>query len=204
VIGDLGKQNDELHKIGVRLLPERFLAFAKEVVQKRCNAVGKGVGVQVVVQWVVTVFGIETDFDVVLGPAMSCQNFLHLMAEIAFHFEKRVRRSFSRRLMPCMRQAALGMVYGSTAPFLYLPLGGRRRNSSNLGAVESRFLYLGGLRRFAGLLLFLLKAVEFLVFPEDKSKGRRDDVIRRAGGTNWRGASGAAPSGRIHIHYPVG
>ena len=74
----------------------------------------------------------------------------------------------------------LGTVYGSTAPFLYLPLGGRRRNSSNVGVAESRFLYLGGLRRFAGLLLFLLKAVEFLVFPEDKSKGRRDDVIRRA------------------------
>src|SRR5437667_2744806 len=76
--------------------------------------------------------------------------------------------------------SSLGMVYGSTAPFLYLPLGQRRRNSSNLGAAESLFLYLGGSRRCAGLPLFLLNAVKFLVLPEDKSKGRRDDMIGRA------------------------
>ncbi len=87
IVGDLVKQNDELHEVGVRLLPEGLLALAKQVVQERRDAVGQLIGVEVVVQWVVTVFGIETDFDVVLGPAMSCQNFLHLMAEITFHFE---------------------------------------------------------------------------------------------------------------------
>src|SRR5579859_459327 len=72
------------------------------------------------------------------------------------------------------------MAYRSTVPFPCLPLGGRRRNSSNLVAAESVFLYLGGSGRCASLPLFLLDAVKFFVLPEDKSKGRRHDMIGRA------------------------
>src|SRR5258707_9791041 len=74
----------------------------------------------------------------------------------------------------------LGMAYTSTAPFRFLPLARRRGNFWNLEAAGSLFLHLCGLRGFAGFLLFLLEPVKFLVLPEDKSKGRRHDVIRRA------------------------
>ena len=67
VVGDLMKKDDELDEVGVRLLPEGFLATAKEIVQKRSDVVREGVGVEVVVKRVVAVLGIEADFDVILG-----------------------------------------------------------------------------------------------------------------------------------------
>ena len=48
VVGDLVQKNDELDEVGVGLLPEGFLALAKQVVQKRCDAVGQRVGVEIV------------------------------------------------------------------------------------------------------------------------------------------------------------
>src|SRR5580692_4764228 len=67
VVGGLMKKDDELDEIGVRLLPERFLAAAEQVVQERSNVVRQGVSVQVAVKRVVAVLGIEADFDVILG-----------------------------------------------------------------------------------------------------------------------------------------
>src|SRR5580658_3032722 len=43
VVGDLVEKDDELHEVGVSLLPERFLAAAEEIVQERGDIVGEGV-----------------------------------------------------------------------------------------------------------------------------------------------------------------
>src|SRR5229473_59392 len=87
VVGDLVKKDDELDEVGVRLLPEGFLATAKEIVQERGNVVRKGVSVKVIVKRVVAVFGIEADFDVILGPLVTGKDVFYLPAKIAFHFE---------------------------------------------------------------------------------------------------------------------
>jgi len=68
------KEDDELDEIGVGLLPKRLLATAKEIVQRRGDVVREGVGVQVIVKRVVAVLGIETDFDVILGPLVTCKD----------------------------------------------------------------------------------------------------------------------------------
>ena len=81
------KKDDELDQIRVRLLPEGFLATAKQVVQKGCDAEGQRVGVQVVVEGVVAVFGIEADFDVILAPFVAVEDALHLAAKVTFDFE---------------------------------------------------------------------------------------------------------------------
>src|SRR6202050_3454208 len=60
VVGDLMEKDDELHEVGISLLPERFLAAAEEIVQERCDVVGEGVGVEIIVERVVAVFGLET------------------------------------------------------------------------------------------------------------------------------------------------
>src|ERR1700685_3241021 len=62
VVGDLMEKDDELDEVGVRLLPERLLATAEKVVQKRGDVVREGVGVEVIVKRVVAVLGIEADF----------------------------------------------------------------------------------------------------------------------------------------------
>ena len=49
VVEHLMQQDDELHQVGVGLLPEGFLALAEEVIQQGRDAVGQGVGFQVVV-----------------------------------------------------------------------------------------------------------------------------------------------------------
>src|SRR5580700_1403949 len=59
------KQDDEFYEIGVGLLPEGFFAPAEKIVQKRSDVVGESVGVEVVVKWVVAVFGSKADFDIV-------------------------------------------------------------------------------------------------------------------------------------------
>src|ERR1700733_11146468 len=43
VVGDLVEKDDELHEVGVSLLPERFLAAAEEIIQERGDIVGEGV-----------------------------------------------------------------------------------------------------------------------------------------------------------------
>src|SRR6202795_1544915 len=87
VVGDLVKEDDELDEVGVSLLPEGFLASAKEIVQKRGDVVREGIGVQVVVKRVVAVLGIETDLDVILGPLVSSKDVFYFSAKIAFHFK---------------------------------------------------------------------------------------------------------------------
>ena len=87
VVGDLVKKDDELHEVGVGLLPEGLLATAKEVVQERGDVVGEGVGVQVVVKRVVAVLGIETDFDVILGALVTREDVSYLVAKVALHFK---------------------------------------------------------------------------------------------------------------------
>ena len=67
VVDDLVQQDHELHEVRVRLLPERLLAPAEEVVQERGDAVGQRIGVEVVVQRVVAVRRVEADLDVVVG-----------------------------------------------------------------------------------------------------------------------------------------
>ena len=75
VVGDFVKQDDELDEVRVGLLPERFFALAEEVVQKSCDAVGQGVRVQIVVQGVIAVLGVQADFDVVFGPLIPSPEF---------------------------------------------------------------------------------------------------------------------------------
>src|SRR5579859_6306868 len=87
VVGGLMKKDDELHEIGVRLLPEWFLAAAKEIVQERSDVVREGVSVQVAVKRVVAVLGIEADFDVILGSTVPGENLFDLAAEVPFDFE---------------------------------------------------------------------------------------------------------------------
>src|SRR5260221_4628069 len=87
VVGGLMKKDDELDEIGIRLLPEWFLAAAKQVVQERSDVVRQGVSVQVAVKRVVAVLGIEADFDVVLGSTVPGENFFDLAAEVPFDFE---------------------------------------------------------------------------------------------------------------------
>src|SRR6202051_2273061 len=81
------KKNDELDEIRVGLLPERFLASPEEVIQERSDVVGQSVRVEIVVQGIVPILGIEADFDVVFGPAVACEDFIYPVAEVPFYFE---------------------------------------------------------------------------------------------------------------------
>src|SRR5208283_424714 len=87
VVGGLMKKNDELDEIGVRLLPERLLAPAKEIVQERGDVIRQGVRVQVAVKRVVAILGIEPDFDVILSPTVAGENLFYLAAKVPFDFE---------------------------------------------------------------------------------------------------------------------
>jgi hypothetical protein len=82
VVGGLMKENDELDQVGVRLLPERLLATTEKVVQERGDVVCESVGVQVIVERVVAVFGIEADFDVILGPLVTSKDVFYLPAKV--------------------------------------------------------------------------------------------------------------------------
>ena len=50
VVSDFVKLDDELDQIGVRLLPEGLLAFAKEIVQQGRDVISECVGIQIVVK----------------------------------------------------------------------------------------------------------------------------------------------------------
>ena len=78
VVGDLVQQDDELDEVRVGLLPERFLAFAEEIVQQRRDVVRERVGVEVVVQRVVAVVGVQADLDVVVPRVRAARGFLSL------------------------------------------------------------------------------------------------------------------------------
>ncbi len=81
------KKDDELHEVGVGLLPEGLLATAKEIVEERGNVVRERVGVEIVVKRVVAVIGIETDFDVIVGALVTREDVFYLAAKIAFHLK---------------------------------------------------------------------------------------------------------------------
>ena len=100
------KQDDEFHEVGVGLLPEGFLAPAEEVVQQRSDVVRKGVGIKVVMKRVVTVLGVEADFDIVVGAAVPREDFLDFPAEVAFHFQNE-RMAMTRRKILSSRNGAL-------------------------------------------------------------------------------------------------
>ena len=87
VIGDLVQLDDELDEVRVGLLPERFLAFAEEIVEQRSDVVCERIGVEVVVQRVVSVLGVQVDLDVVVLASVALEDVFHLVAEVAFHFE---------------------------------------------------------------------------------------------------------------------
>src|SRR5258708_26376854 len=87
VVGGLMKKDDEFDEVGVRLLPEGLLSTSEKVVQERGDVVREGVGVEVVVERVVAVLGIETDFDVILGPLVTLKDVFYLAAKIAFDFQ---------------------------------------------------------------------------------------------------------------------
>ena len=63
------KQDDEFDQVRVGLLPERFLAPAVQIVKQGCDAVSQSVGVQVIVQRIVPVQGMEADLDIIVGRA---------------------------------------------------------------------------------------------------------------------------------------
>src|SRR5579862_2729015 len=81
------KKDDELHEVGIGLLPERLLALAEEIVEQRGDAVSKSVGVLIVVEGVVTIGGFEADLNVVLWPPVPCEDGLHLAAKVALDLE---------------------------------------------------------------------------------------------------------------------
>ena len=86
-VDHLAEENHELHEIGVRLLPERLLAAAVQIVQQAGDGVGERVRFEVVVERVVAVRRVESDLDVVLFAPMPPEDFLDLPAEVALHFQ---------------------------------------------------------------------------------------------------------------------
>jgi hypothetical protein len=87
VTGDLVQLDDELHEVGVGLLPEGFLALAEEIVEQRCDVVGERICVEVVVQRVVAVLGVHVELDVVVLASVPLEDVFNLVAEVALHFE---------------------------------------------------------------------------------------------------------------------
>ena len=63
VVSDFVKQDDELHEVGVGLLPEGFFAFAEEIIEQRSDVECEGIGVEVVVQRVVAVLGVRDEIS---------------------------------------------------------------------------------------------------------------------------------------------
>ena len=53
------EEDDELHEVGIRLLPERLFPFAEYVIEERRNAIRERVCVEIVVEWVVPPRAVE-------------------------------------------------------------------------------------------------------------------------------------------------
>ena len=86
-VGDPAQEDHELQQVGVCLLPERLLRFAEQIVQECGDGERHRVRVEIVVQRVVAVTGLEANLDVVVLPSCLFQNPVHLLAEVALHFE---------------------------------------------------------------------------------------------------------------------
>src|SRR5258708_15836636 len=122
VVRGLMKKDDELHEVGVGLLPEGLLATAKEIVEERGNVVRERVGVEIVVKRVVAVLGIETDFDVIVGELVTREDVFYLAAKIAFHLQNQtadtflfVRRFVSQNLLRKRKHAATRFTTANSA-----------------------------------------------------------------------------------------
>jgi hypothetical protein len=81
------KLDDEFDEVGVSLLPEWFFAFCKEIVEQCGDVVGQRIGIQIVVERVVTIVGIQVDFDIICFSSMAYEDVSYLMAEVAFDFK---------------------------------------------------------------------------------------------------------------------
>ena len=81
------QKDDELHEVGVSLLPERFPALAEEIVQERGDAVSKGVGVEVVMERIIPVGGIQADLYIILATPGIFEDPFDVMTEVAFEFQ---------------------------------------------------------------------------------------------------------------------
>src|SRR6267142_7046322 len=64
-IEHLVQQDDELHQIGVGLLPEGFLATPKQIVEKRSDTIRQRISLQFVVQGVISVGRVYCEFNIV-------------------------------------------------------------------------------------------------------------------------------------------
>jgi hypothetical protein len=64
-VGDPTQEDDELQQIGVRLLPERFLRLAQQVVEQRGDRIGHCIRIEIVVQGVVADAAVDADLHVV-------------------------------------------------------------------------------------------------------------------------------------------
>src|SRR5437867_2315450 len=83
----LVEQDDELDEVRVGLLPEGLLATPVEVIEERGDPVGESVGVEVVVQRIVAVLGLEAHLEVV-GPApVPAEDLAHPVAEVALDLQ---------------------------------------------------------------------------------------------------------------------
>jgi hypothetical protein len=78
------QQDDEFDKVGVGLLPERFLPSPEEVVEERSNVVRERVGVEVILEGIVSVLGAEADFDVVLNAVVPFKDVVYPRTKITF------------------------------------------------------------------------------------------------------------------------
>ena len=81
------EKDDELHEVGICLLPEGFFAAPKQVVDEGGDAVGERVGIETVVERVVAVLGIEADFDIVSVTSEARKDRSYFSAEVAFHLQ---------------------------------------------------------------------------------------------------------------------
>ena len=80
-------QDHELDEVRARLLPERLLAATKEIGHERGDAVGQRVGVEIVVERVVSIPRGETDLDVIVGTPVTREDVADGPAEVALYFQ---------------------------------------------------------------------------------------------------------------------
>jgi hypothetical protein len=109
VIEDLVQQDHELHEVRARLLPERLLPTPKQVGHQGGDPIGQRVGVEIVVERVVPIRRVETDFDVVVLPPVLLEDVAHLPAEVTFDLEHEAGR-FARGIIA--RYAKTWSTYG--------------------------------------------------------------------------------------------
>ena len=86
-VRDPSQGDHEFQEIRVRLLPERFLGFAEQIVQQTADGIRDGVRIQIVVQRVVADAGVEANFEVVRLTIRGLQDLSYLPTEVAFHFQ---------------------------------------------------------------------------------------------------------------------